>query len=223
MDYNSTRSPLVMPEYGRHIHKMVEHAKGLESREERTRCAHAIVSVMGNLFPHLRDVSDFKHKLWDHLAIMSDFSLDIDYPYEIPQASNFTSRPETVPYNDYHMRFKHYGRLIEQMIAKAVVMEEGELKNHLIALIAYHMRKSLFNWNRDNATDERVLNDLRMLSKGALEPTMEQVQAIELKEANLPQPVHQGNNAAGNQSHGNNRQRRKFYTRKDGNNWNRKG
>jgi hypothetical protein len=102
-------------------------------------------------------------------------------------------------------------------------MEEGPLKAHLIALIAYHMRKSLFNWNRDNATDERVLNDLRMLSKGEIEPTMEQVQAIEFKEANLPQTVHQGNNAAGNQSHGNNRQRRKFYSKKDGNNWSRKG
>jgi hypothetical protein len=182
MDYNSTRKHLVMPEYGRHIHKMVDHAKSIEDREERTKCAYAIVSVMGNLFPHLRDVSDFKHKLWDHLAIMSDFELDIEFPYKLPEADNFTTKPEVVPYNDYSMRYKHYGRLIEQMIAKAVEMEDGELKDHLIALIANHMRKSLMNWNRDNATDDRVIKDIRLLSKGELEATPQHLRTLEVRE-----------------------------------------
>ncbi|ASB48577.1 DUF4290 domain-containing protein [Alkalitalea saponilacus] len=175
MDYNSTRKPLVLPEYGRHIHKMVDHAKTIEDREERTKCAQAIVSVMGNLFPHLRDVSDFKHKLWDHLAIMSDFQLDIDFPYEFPEAVNFSSKPDNVPYNDFNMRYRHYGRLIEQMIAKAVDMEEGDLKNHLIGLLSNHMRKSLLNWNKDHATDDRIINDIRILSGGKLEVTPQQL------------------------------------------------
>ena len=93
MDYNSTRKKLVLPEYGRHIQKMVDYAVTIEDREERTRCVNSIISVMGNLFPHLRDVSDFKHKLWDHLAIMSDFKLDIDFPYNLPERENFTSKP----------------------------------------------------------------------------------------------------------------------------------
>lgn len=182
MDYNSQRKTLVLPEYGRHIHKMVEHAKTIEDREERSKCAYSIVSVMGNLFPHLRDVSDFKHKLWDHLAMMSGFELDIDYPYEVPKEYNFNSVPEKVPYNDYAMRYKHYGRIIEQMIAKAIVMEDGDLKEHLISLIVTQMRKSLLNWNRDNATDERVLQDLKKLSKGELVATPKHFMQSEARE-----------------------------------------
>jgi hypothetical protein len=182
MDYNSTRKQLVLPEYGRHIHKMVEHAKAIEDREERTRCAYAIVSVMGNLFPHLRDVSDFKHKLWDHLAIMSDFELEIDFPYVLPEAANFTSKPEIVPYSNNRMQYRHYGKLIEQMVAKAVEMEEGDLKNHLIGLVANHMRKSLLNWNKDYATDERIIQDLKNLSKGQLIVTIQQVRPPEVRD-----------------------------------------
>ena len=182
MDYNSTRKLLVLPEYGRHIHKMVEHAMGIEDREERTRCAHAIVLVMGNLFPHLRDVSDFKHKLWDHLAIMSDFKLDIDFPYDLPEAANFSSKPQRVAYSVNRMHYRHYGKLIEQMIDKAIQMEEGELKNHLIALISNHMRKSLLNWNKDYATDERIVQDIKYLSKGKLEVSIQQTKTLETRD-----------------------------------------
>ncbi len=195
MDYNSTRKPLVLPEYGRHIHKMVEHALSIEDREERTRCAHGIVTVMGNLFPHLRDVSDFKHKLWDHLAIMSDFKLDIDFPYDLPEAANFTSKPQKVAYSINRMNFRHYGKLIEQMIDKAIEMEDGDLKNHLIALISNHMRKSLLNWNKDYATDERIVQDIKYLSKGKLEVSVQQTKTLETRE---PQ----------------NRQRKKHFVRK---------
>jgi len=182
MDYNSTRKILVLPEYGRHIQKMVDHALTIENREERTRCVNSIISVMGNLFPHLRDVSDFKHKLWDHIAIMSDFKLDIDFPYNLPEASNFTTKPEKVPYSDGKMRFRHYGKLIEQMIEQATTMEEGDLRNHLVSLIANHMRKSLLSWNKDYATDERIANDIENISKGKLTVTDLQVKAHEYRE-----------------------------------------
>ena len=168
MDYNSNRKKLVLPEYGRHIQKMVDYACTIEDKEERTRFAKAIIGVMGNLFPHLRDVSDFKHKLWDHLAIMADFKLDIDYPYDPPVPENFQAKPDPILYNQGNMTFKHYGRLVEQMIKEASDMEEGPLKRHLIMLIGSHMKKSLSNWNKDNATDERILNDIQRLSNGKI-------------------------------------------------------
>jgi len=169
MDYNSNRKKLVLPEYGRHIQKMVDYACTIEDREERTRCAKAIIGVMGNLFPHLRDISDFKHKLWDHLALMADFKLDIDYPYDLPQRENFQENPEPIPYKQGRMSYKHYGRLVEEMIHEAAKMEDGPLKRHLIMLLGNHMKKSLSNWNKDNASDERILGDIKRLSKGKLQ------------------------------------------------------
>ncbi|MCU4173657.1 DUF4290 domain-containing protein [Carboxylicivirga sp. N1Y90] len=168
MDYNSNRKDLVLPEYGRHIQKMVEHAVSIEDQEERTRCAKTIIGIMGNMFPHLRDVNDFKHKLWDHLAIMSDFKMNIDAPYELPEIETLNARPEKVPYKNTKISFKHYGELVEQMIAKAIVHENEEEKKHLILLIAGHMKKSLFQWNKDSVTDEKIFNDLVRLSGGKL-------------------------------------------------------
>ncbi len=168
MDYNSTRKKLALPEYGRHIQTMVDYALTIEDREERTKCANGIIAVMGNLFPHLRDVSDFKHKLWDHLAIMADFNLDIDFPYELPTKENFNIPPTKLDYSIGKMAFKHYGTIIEQMIHKAKQMEEGPLREHLILLIANHMKKSLSIWNKDIATDERVFKDMERLSGGVL-------------------------------------------------------
>lgn len=182
MNYNSQLKPLVLPEYGRHIHQMVDHAMTIEDRDERTRAADAIVTVMGNLFPHLRDVSDFKHKLWDHLAIMSDFQLDIDFPYTLPERENFDSKPDRVPYSENRMAYRHYGRLTEEMVGKAVEMEEGELRDHLITLLANHMRKSLFNWNKDHATDDRIQNDIYNLSKGKLKVDISLVKGPEIRE-----------------------------------------
>lgn len=201
MNYNSQLKPLVLPEYGRHIHQMVDHVMTIEDRDERTRASEAIVTVMGNLFPHLRDVSDFKHKLWDHLAIMADFKLDIDFPYALPERENFDSKPERVPYNNNNMAFRHYGQLIEEMIEKAVEMEEGDLKNHLISLLANHMRKSLYNWNRDHATDERIQNDISILSKGKLKVDLELVKGHEHREVRRNQG-------------GSNRSRRRTYVRR---------
>lgn len=191
MDYNSTRKKLVLPEYGRHIQKMVDHALTIEDKEERTRCVNSIISVMGNLFPHLRDVSDFKHKLWDHLAIMSDFKLDIDFPYNLPEPDDFTTKPEKVPYSDGRMQYRHYGKLVEQMINQASIMEDGDLKNHLIALIANHMRKSLLSWNKDYATDDRIANDINKISKGVLKVTDQQVKAPDIRDSqNRPRKKH---------------------------------
>ncbi len=168
MDYNSNRKQLVLPEYGRHVQKMVNHAISIEDREERSRCAKTIIVIMGNMFPHLRDVADFKHKLWDHLAIMAEFKLDIDFPYEIPEPATFQTKPEVVPYSSQRIKFMHYGKLVEVLIEKAIIHENEEEKKALIQLIANHMKKSLLTYNRDAASDERVVADLKRLSGGKL-------------------------------------------------------
>jgi len=167
-DYNTTRKKLILPEYGRHIQKMVDHLKTIEDRDERNKAAKAIISIMGNMNPHLRDISDFKHKLWDHLALMADFDLDIDAPYEMPARETLTSKPEQVPYITGDIKYRHYGRIIHQMIDAAIEMEDGEDKKRLIKLLANHMKKSYLTWNRSQVTDEVIFNDIKQLSDGKL-------------------------------------------------------
>ncbi len=163
-DYNTSRPKLILPEYGRNIQKMVEYILSIPDREERNRLAQAVIIIMGNMNPHLRDINDFKHKLWDHLAIMSDFQLDIDYPYEIPQPEEFAEKPRRVSYNTNEIRYRHYGRIVESLIKEAIKLPEGEDKDTLTKLIANHMKKSYLAWNRDSVTDEIIFNDLFELS-----------------------------------------------------------
>jgi len=158
-----------LPEYGRNIQKMIEHLMTIEDRDERNKAAKTVIGVMGNLNPHLRDVADFKHKLWDHLAIISDFKLDIDSPYETPTRELLQEKPKRIPYNQKSIRFKHYGHSIVLMIEKAVEMEEGEEKQDLVQMIAYHMKKSYLTWNREAVDDREILEDLVTLSGGKLQ------------------------------------------------------
>lgn len=168
MDYNTQRKKLVLPEYGRHIQQMVDHITGIEDREERNRLAKALIGIMGNLNPHLRDINDFKHKLWDHLFIMSDFKLDIDSPYPIPSVEEYHEKPKQIPYPNNPIKFKHYGRVIELMIEKAIEMEEGQEKDALKQLIANQMKKANIAWNKDSVIDEDIFRDMQTLSSGKL-------------------------------------------------------
>ncbi|MBP1667714.1 MAG: hypothetical protein H6Q21_80 [Bacteroidetes bacterium] len=163
-DYNSCRPRLILPEYGRNMQKMVDHILSMEDRDERNRLAQAIITIMGNMNPHLRDINDFKHKLWDHLAIMSEFKLDIDYPYDVPRAEEFVEKPRRVAYNTNQIRFRHYGKIIERLIEEAIKLPEGEDKETLIKLIANQMKKSYLAWNRDSVTDAIIGADLEALS-----------------------------------------------------------
>lgn len=182
LEYNTKLKKLELPEYGRHIQRMVDYAVGIEDKEERTRCAQTIVRIMGNLFPHLRDVEDFKHKLWDHLAIMSDFKLDIDYPCEIVRQDHLNSRPEKVPYSSGTIRIRHYGKSIEELITKAMAMEEGPEKERLLQLIANHMKKSYWTMNHEVAEDKKIFDDLRLLSSGKIDIQEENMHLIEPRE-----------------------------------------
>lgn len=160
-----------LPEYGRSIQNMVDHALTIEDRAQRQRCANTIVNIMGGMFPHLRDVPDFKHKLWDHLAIMSDFKLDIDYPYDVMRKDRLNTKPENVPYPSANIRYRHYGRMLEVLIKKAIDFPEGEEKQNLIALICNHMKKDYMVWNKDNVDDRKIAEDLQELSGGKLQMT----------------------------------------------------
>ncbi|OPZ30386.1 MAG: hypothetical protein BWZ00_00988 [Bacteroidetes bacterium ADurb.BinA174] len=163
MIYNTQKKKLVLPEYGRNIQNMVDHCVMLEDKEERKKCAYAVVDIMGNMFPHLRDVNDFKHILWDHLAIMSDFKLDIDYPYEVVTKEELNTSPGKLNYSRPTMKYRHYGKLLEKMIVIAADMEDGEKKDFLIAQLTAQMKKSYMQWNKD-VNDEKIIADLYELS-----------------------------------------------------------
>jgi hypothetical protein len=163
-DYNTSRNKLILPEYGRNIQKMVEHILTIPDREERNGLAQAVIIIMGNMNPHLRDINDFKHKLWDHLAIMADFKLDIDFPYDVPQPEEFMEKPRRVSYSNNNIRYRHYGNIVEDLLKEAIKLPEGDDKDTLIRLIANHMKKSYLAWNRDSVTDEIIFNDLHELS-----------------------------------------------------------
>ena len=168
LEYNSSRNKLVISEYGRHIQKLVEHAMTLKDKEERQKMANGIIDIMGELNPQLRDVADFKHKLWDHLFVISNFELDVDSPYEKPIIEKLFEKPEPLAYPNSKIKYNHYGKVIELMIDEAVKMEDQELKSKLVIAIANQMKKSYVNWNLDTVEDEIILNQLTKLSKGKL-------------------------------------------------------
>ncbi|MEG1617506.1 MAG: DUF4290 domain-containing protein [Bacteroidales bacterium] len=169
MQYNTQLKRMVLPEYGRNVQSMVDYALTIEDRAERTRCAQSILNIMGNLFPHLRDVEDFKHKLWDHLAIMSDFKLDIDYPYEIIRKENLYTRPDKVEYKLPRIRYRHYGKFLEQMINKASEMEDTPQRKQLLALLANHMKRTYLTMNKEEELgDEKILKDISEYTGGSL-------------------------------------------------------
>lgn len=168
-DYNTQRNRLVLPEYGRNIQRMVEYILTVEDRDERNRLAKSIIAIMGNMNPHLRDISDFKHKLWDHLAIMSNFKIDIDAPYEMLTPKIFSEKPRIIKCKSNSIRYKHYGSIIELMIEEAIKMPEGREREELTKIIANHMKKSYLTWNRDIVDDAVILKDLEILSRGRLQ------------------------------------------------------
>lgn len=167
-DYNTRRPQMVIPEYGRNIQKMVEHAINTPDREERNKIANAIISVMGQLNPHLRDIADFKHKLWDHLFIISDYKLDVDSPYPLPEKEEIMRKPEKMDYPRTDNRFKHYGKAVVNLINRAIEFPEGDEKEALIGVIANLMKKSYLTFNQDSVDDTQILADLETLSKGQL-------------------------------------------------------
>jgi hypothetical protein len=168
MEYNTSQPRLIIPEYGRNIQKMVHSIVNIEDQEKRDHQAKAIIEVMGNLNPHLRDVPDFKHKLWDHLFIMSDFLLDVEAPYEKPSRESLEAKPEPLDYSDNNIKLRHYGKILPTIITRAVNLEEGDYKDLLVYSIANHMKKCYLMWNKSSVEDEVILKHLELLSEGKL-------------------------------------------------------
>lgn len=165
LEYNTVRENLIIPEYGRHIQKMINYASSRVTKEERNKLANAIISVMGNLQPHLRDVPDFQHKLWDQLFIMSNFKLDADSPFEKPSKEILSVKPQPLSYPQNFPKYRFYGNNIKIMIDEAVKWDEGEMKDALIVTIANHMKKCFLNWNKDSVKDQIIFEHLYELSE----------------------------------------------------------
>ena len=169
LEYNTIREDLIIPEYGRHIQKMIHHASSQKSKEERNRIAKSVISVMGNLQPHLRDVSDFQHKLWDQLFIMSDFKLDVDSPFEKPKKEELLAKPDPLSYPQNFPKYRFYGNNIKIMIDEAVKWDSGDKKEALVYIIANHMKKCFLNWNKDSVEDQVIFDHLYELSNSKID------------------------------------------------------
>ena len=167
MDYNTQRNKLALPEYGRHIQRMVEYLRTIPDRKKRNEQAHAVIGVMGSLFPYLRDINDFKHKLWDHLFIIADFDLDIDSPYPRPEPITFEEKPRRVPYTSPDtIKLKHYGRGVQDMLESIAELPNGEKRSYSIMAVANHMKKAYLAWNKESVSDDMIYKDIERLTKG---------------------------------------------------------
>jgi len=169
MEYNTTRNHLTMREYGRHIQKMVEYLLTLEDREKRQRNAMALIELMGFLNPHLKNVEDFRHKLWDHLFLISDFKLDVDSPYPIPTRETLKAKPEVLGYPKKYPKFNHLGKNIEVVINKALKEENPEKRQGFANAIAYYMKLTYSNWHKELVHDDNIQTELQAMTEGQLE------------------------------------------------------
>ncbi len=177
--YNTEEPKMIIPEYGRNVQKMIDHAITIEDKEEQKKCADAIIRVMGQINPHFRDNEDLNQKLWTHLFIMSDFKLNVDSPYPKPNKETYNSKPDKVPYPKNDIKYGHYGKIMEDLILAAVKYPEGEDKKNLTKHIANLLKTSYLLWNRDTVNDSVIIKNLEQLSNGALT-----ISADELRDTN---------------------------------------
>jgi hypothetical protein len=171
MEYNTTRNHLVIREYGRHIQKMVDHILTIEDRDRRQKQAHVVIELMGFLNPHLKNVEDFRHKLWDHLFLISDFKLDVDSPYPIPTREKLSAKPDPLPYPKRYPKYSHLGKNLEIVINKALAEQDEAKRQGFANAIAYYMKLAYSNWHKDQVHDDAIQQELTNLTKGQLEFT----------------------------------------------------
>jgi hypothetical protein len=169
MEYNTTRNHLIVREYGRHIQKMVEYVKTIEDEEKRQRNAMALIELMGFLNPHLKNVEDFRHKLWDHLFVIADFDLDVKSPYPIPTRETLRAKPDVLGYPKRYPRYNHLGKNIEIVIDKALEEENPEKRQGFANAIAYYMKLTYSNWHKELVHDDNIQSELQTITDGQLE------------------------------------------------------
>ena len=168
MDYNTTREHMIIPEYGRNIQKMIEYTVGIEDREKRNKSAQFVVRVMGQMNPDIKESSDYIQTLWDHMHMIADFKLDVDSPYPKPVKENLMRKPDRIEYSDKKISLRHYGKTIENIIAKSNEFEDGEEKEALILSIANYLKRSYLTWNRESVSDATIAKHLEEMSDGKM-------------------------------------------------------
>lgn len=220
MEYNSVREKLLLPEYGRNIQQMIQYTVNIQDREERNRAARTIVQVMAQTIPNSKELEDYHHKLWDHLYIISEYKLDVDAPYPMPDPNEVEAKPEKLIYPQKSIRYRHYGKNVEYFIERAREMEDPEMKDKFIEVLANLMKRSYLNWNRDSVNDELIKEHLSEMSKGELQvkDTHRMTSTNEILGLNKqkgPQPQQKGGNQQKQQffkknNNNNNQQRKKF-------------
>ena len=192
LDYNTQREKLILPEYGREIQKMVDHAVSLPTKEERQACAEAIIDIMYQMFPQSRENEDYIRKLWDHLAIMSNFKLDIDYPYDVTAAKEISERPAPLPYPMTRIPVRHYGKMVFELFEQLKNMPEGPERDELMQYTAMQMKRNLLQWNHGSYDDERIVADLEHFTDGVIRVTADKLRLSSVNAIDFANP--QGNN-----------------------------
>ena len=213
MDYNTDRTQLLMPEYGRNIQQLMEHCKTLQTKEERNEMALAIIEFMGQRNPHLRDEENYKHKLWDHLFILADHNLDVDSPYPVLSADDLITKPRKMDYPSLDNAYKFYGKSILQLIEKASALEEGDEKEALTHVIANNMKKSYNVYNKEHVQDDVIFRHLKELSNDKLDlTTLESLERSKIYyAANRNNNNRNPNNNSRNPNQNNNNNRRNNF------------
>lgn len=204
MDYNTQREKLIMPEHGRHVQKMIDYIVNIPDKEKRNEQVRVLIGIMGSLNPTLRDLEDFRHKLWDHVHIISDFKIDIDSPYPTPSEETFSTKPNPIPLDKSPLRAAHYGRNIQNMVDLIASKEDGEEKDRMIVSLANYMRHQYLIWNKDSVSDETIFDDMVELSRGKI-TIPEGAELPSLHQGGQSQQAH-GNQRGGRQGGGKRRQ-----------------
>ena len=176
LDYNIQREKLVLPEYGREVQSMVNHAISLSTKAERQQCAETIIEIMERMFPQSHDSEDYRQKLWDHLAIMSEFKLDIDYPVDVSMAKKIATRPNPVEYPMSKIQVRHYGKMMFEIFDKLKTMQPGDERDELIKITANQMKRNLIQWGHGSSDDEKVASDLLHYTDGKIQLNLDKFQ-----------------------------------------------
>ena len=216
MEYNTTRNEMSMPEYGRHIQKMVEYLLTIEDKEERQQQAQVVIELMGFLNPHLKNVEDFRHKLWDHLFYISDFTLEVDSPYPIPQRETYKQKPDPLPYPKRYPKFSHLGKNLEVIINKALQEEDPEKKAGFANAIAYYMKLAYSNWHKELVHDDAIRSELNNITGGQLE--FSNTPYIKHRNQNFERDDYRSNNGGRKQNFGGRNNNRDNRSRTGGSN-----
>jgi hypothetical protein len=171
MEYNTTRNHLEMKEYGRHVQKMVDHLLTIEDKERRQKNANAVIELMGFINPQLKNIEDYRHKLWDHLFLISDFKLDVESPYPIPTKESLRAKPDPLPYPKRYPKYSHLGKHLEVVIQKAMAEQNQEKRSGFAHAIAYYMKLTYNNWHKELVPDDSIRSELNAITQGQLEFT----------------------------------------------------